>query len=139
MSPDVLRGRGTCSPWVFCQDIDLEDFAEWWPSVCLRLPCCAGVAAYERACFQLDEPALHDAEGRALVGPPFEFPESGARPFWPLHDIGWSYDAYPPGIVRERMRADWLKRWPHLCTGWEVLPTATYDGQAALGLCRVKP
>lgn len=29
--------------------------------------------------------------------------------------------------------------WPHLCTGWEVFATATYDGQATLGLCWVKP
>jgi hypothetical protein len=40
------------------------------------------------------------------------------------------------GFELQTMREWDALRWPYLCTGWEVLPTATYDGKATLGLCR---
>lgn len=114
-------------PWL------CEDFPDETPETLGWLGC---------ACFQLEEPEW--MEPAAFGGDPgcerlpglphgltryedgWRCYRCGAQPFWPLHECEpWPG---PDDAV-----------WPYPCTGWEVLPTATYDGQATLGLCWVKP
>lgn len=102
MSPDVLRGRGTCSPWVFCQAIDLDNFAEWWPHLC---------AAWADSCLQPEEPELSYCwQAGADLGSFGSFSKGLLR--------GGAVERTWPHLCRtaeeiDRHYAEWAARWEH--------------------------
>jgi len=75
------------------------------------------IRRFRTECFQLDEPELHDADGRPLVGAGWDFPGCGARPFWPLHYC-WHVRAELTALGQAtffRRGGAVARAWPNLC------------------------
>ncbi len=129
-----------------------------FPLLCSDLGSPHGVLLnrFRTECYQLDEPEIWHTDCPAIGKGGLHsdgYSEDGdglceycgARAGWPLNACcewqrniranGWlEQSASYRGLFEHLTRTE-----PYLCTGWEVFATATYDGQATLGLCWVKP